>query len=229
MLLNCGIGEDSWESLGLQGDQTSQSSRKSVLIIHWKDWCWSWNSNTLLTWCEELTHWKRPWCQERVKARGEGGNRGWNSWMASLILGSWVWASSGSWCWTGKPGVLQSMGSQRIGHDWAAEQQQQIIKSSVFSVEQACPVHCDAIDCNSLGSSIPGIFQAKILEQVAISFSRGSSQPRDQTCYSCIGRQILYHWATREWSSQISVCVFLILIYVIDLEPIQILQDNLLI
>ena len=74
MLLNCGGGEDSWESLGLQGDPTSPSSRKSVLNIHWKDWCWSWNSNTLATWCEELTHLKRPWCWERLKA---GGRRVW--------------------------------------------------------------------------------------------------------------------------------------------------------
>ena len=59
MLLNCGVGEDSWESLGLQGDQTSQSWRKSVLDIYWKDWCWSWSSNPLATWCKELTHWKR--------------------------------------------------------------------------------------------------------------------------------------------------------------------------
>ena len=65
MLLNCGVREDSWESLGLQGDPTSPCQRKSVLNIHWKDWCWSWNSNTLATWCEELTHLKRPWCWMR--------------------------------------------------------------------------------------------------------------------------------------------------------------------
>ena len=59
MLLNCGIGEDSWESLGLQGDSTSPSQRRSVLGVHWKDRCWSWNSNTLATWYEEMTHWKR--------------------------------------------------------------------------------------------------------------------------------------------------------------------------
>ena len=110
MLLNCGVGEDSWESLGQQGDQTSQSQRKSVLNIHWKDWCWS--SNTLATWCEELTHWKRPWCWERLKAGGEGDNRGWDGWMASLTRRTWVWASSGSWWWTWKPVMLQSMGSQ---------------------------------------------------------------------------------------------------------------------
>ena len=58
----CGFGEDSWESLGLQGGPTSPSYRKSVLNIHCKDWCWSWNSNTLATWCTKLIDWKRPWC-----------------------------------------------------------------------------------------------------------------------------------------------------------------------
>ena len=70
MLLNCGVGEDSWESLGLQGDPTSPSWKRSVLGVHWKDWCWSWNSSSLATSCEELTHWKRPWCWE-----GFGGRR----------------------------------------------------------------------------------------------------------------------------------------------------------
>ena len=67
--------EDSWESLGLQGDQTSQSYRKLTLNIYWKNWCWSWSSSTLATWCEELTHKKRPWHWERLRAR-EGGDRG---------------------------------------------------------------------------------------------------------------------------------------------------------
>ena len=71
------IGEDSWESLGLQRDPTSPSWRKSVLSIHWKDCCWSWSSNTLAAWCEELTHWKRPWSWEWLKAGGEGDDRGW--------------------------------------------------------------------------------------------------------------------------------------------------------
>ena len=74
MLLNCGVGEDSWESLGLQRDPTSPSQRRSVLDVHWKDWCCSWNSNTLATWCEELTQWKRPWCWIRLKV---GRKRGW--------------------------------------------------------------------------------------------------------------------------------------------------------
>ena len=80
MLSNCGAGESSWESLGLQGDLTSQSWRKSSLNIHWKDWCWS--SNTLATWCEELTHWKRPWCWERWRVGVEGDDKRWDGWMA---------------------------------------------------------------------------------------------------------------------------------------------------
>ena len=75
MLWNCGVREDSWESLGLQ-DQTSQSWKKSTLNIHWKDQCWSWSTNTLATWCEEPIHWKRSWCWERLKAGGEGDDRG---------------------------------------------------------------------------------------------------------------------------------------------------------
>ena len=91
---------------------------QSWIVSHWKDWCWSWSSNTLATWCEELTHWKRPWCWERLKAGGEGEDRGWDDWMASPTRSTGVWVSSGRWWWTGKPGVLQSMGLQRVGHDW---------------------------------------------------------------------------------------------------------------
>ena len=112
MLLNCGIGEDSRESLRLQGDPTSLSLRRSVLGVHWKDWCWSWNSNTLATSGEELTHWKRPWCWEGLGAGGEGGHRGWDGWMASPTWRTWVWVNSGSWWWTGRPGMLWFMESQ---------------------------------------------------------------------------------------------------------------------
>ena len=73
------------------------------------------------TWCEELTHWKRPWCWERLTAGGEGDDRGWDGWMSSPTGWTWVWVSSWSWWWTGKPGVLQSTGSQRVRHDWATE------------------------------------------------------------------------------------------------------------
>ena len=121
MLLNCGVGEDSWESLGLQGDPTSPSSRRSVLCVHWKDWCWNWNSNTLATWFKELTHLKISWSWERLRAGGEGDNRGWDGWMAPPTQWTWVWVNPGSWWWTGRPGVLQSIGSQRVGNDWTTE------------------------------------------------------------------------------------------------------------
>ena len=89
------------------------------LNIHWKDW--SWSSNTLATSCEELTHWKRLWCWEVLGAGGEGDDRGWDGWTASLTRWTWVWVNSRSWWWTGRPGVLRFMGSQRVGHDWVTE------------------------------------------------------------------------------------------------------------
>ena len=69
---------------------------------------------------QELTHWKRPWGLERLKA-GEGDNRGWDDWMASPTRWTWVWVSSGSRWWTGKPDMLQSMKPQRVRHDWTTE------------------------------------------------------------------------------------------------------------
>ena len=75
----------------------------------------------LATSCEELTHWKRPWCWETLKAGGKGDDRGWDGWMASSTWWTWVWVNSASWWWTGRPGVLQSMRSEKIGHGWASE------------------------------------------------------------------------------------------------------------
>ena len=121
MLLNFGVGKDSWESLRLQRDPTCPSQRKSVLNIHWKDWCWSWNFNILATWCKELTHLKRSWCWEWFKEGGEGDSTGWDNSMASPTQWTWVWVNSESWCWRGKAGVLRSMGSQSVTHNWATE------------------------------------------------------------------------------------------------------------
>ena len=121
MLLNCGVGEDSWESLGLQGDTASSFYRRSVLGVHWRDWCWNWNSNTLATWYEGLIHLKRPWCWERLRTGGEGDYRGWDDCMAILTRWTWVWVNSKSWWWTGRPGVLWFMGWQRVRHDWVTE------------------------------------------------------------------------------------------------------------
>ena len=75
----------------------------------------------LATSCEELTHWKRVWCWERLGAGGEGDNRGWDGSTTSPTRRTWIWVNSGSWWWTGRPKVLQFMGSQRVRQDWATE------------------------------------------------------------------------------------------------------------
>ena len=142
MLLNCGFGEDSWESLGLQGDPTSQSPRRSVLNVYWKDWCWRWNSNTLAIWYEELTHLKRPWCWERLKRGGEGDDRGWDGWITSPTQWTWVWINSRSWRWTRTPGVLQSMGLQRVGHDCVTELNWTELPHTYCVIKPNKNVHC---------------------------------------------------------------------------------------
>ena len=129
MLLNCGVGEDSWECLGVQGDPTSPFWRRSALGFLGKELCWSWNSSTLAISCEELTHWKRLRCWEGLEAGGEGDDRGWDGWMASLTRWTWVSVNSGSWWWTGRPGVLRFMWSQKVGHDWATD----LIWSTIIS------------------------------------------------------------------------------------------------
>ena len=114
-----------WRRL-LRVPWTARRSNQSILKeispnVYWKDWCWSWNSNTLATSCEELTHWKRRWCWEGLRAGGEGDDREWDGWMAAPTQWTWVWVNSGSWWWTGRPGVLRFMGPQRVGRDWATE------------------------------------------------------------------------------------------------------------
>ena len=109
--LNCNVGEDSWESLGLQEDQTSQSWRKLTLNIHWKVWAWSWSFNTLTILSKEPTNWKRPRCWERLKAGGEGKNRGQDGRMASPTQWTWVWAN------------FRRQWGCRVRRKWVTEQQ----------------------------------------------------------------------------------------------------------
>ena len=114
-----------WRRL-LRVPWTARRSNQSILkeispSVHSKDWCWSWNSNILVTWCKELTHLKRSWCWERLRAGGEGDDKRWDGWMASPTQWTWIWVNSGSWWWTGRPGMLQPFGSWRVGHDWATD------------------------------------------------------------------------------------------------------------
>ena len=91
----------------------NQSILKEIILnIHWKDWCWSWSSNTLATWCEEPAHWKRPWCWEKLRARGEGDIRGWDGWIASLTQWTWVLA----------PGDGEGQGSLACCSPWGRKE-----------------------------------------------------------------------------------------------------------
>ena len=118
MLLNCGVGEDSWESLDCKeiqpvlGNQPwdffGRNDAKAETLVLWPPHAKSWLIG-------------KDSCWEGLGAGGEGDNRGWDGWMASATRSTWVWVNSRSWWMTGKPGVLQSMGSQGIGQDWATE------------------------------------------------------------------------------------------------------------
>ena len=101
-----------WRRL-LRVSWTARRSKQSILkeISHEYS-LEGWNSTTLATLCEELTHWKRLWCWEGLGAGGEGDDRGWDGRMASLTRWTWVWVNSGSWWWTGRPGILRFMESQ---------------------------------------------------------------------------------------------------------------------
>ena len=81
-------------------------------------------TSILVTWCKKLTYWKSPWSWERLRAEGEEGIRGWDGWVESPMQWTWSWANFGRWCRTGRPGVLQFMGSQRVRHSCATEQWQ---------------------------------------------------------------------------------------------------------
>ena len=112
---------------------------------------------------QRADHLKRPWCWERLKVGEKGDDRGWDGWMASLTQRTWLWVNSGSWWWTGRPGVLQSMGSHRVRHDWPTE---------LKTARLLCP----------------GDFPGKN-SRVGFHFLlQGSFLPKDQTCVSCIGK-----------------------------------------
>ena len=120
MLLNCGVGEGSWESLDC----------KEIQPVHPKgDQSWVFigrthvEAETPILWPPDVKNWLigKDWFWERLKAGGEGDDRGWDGWVASPTWWTQVWASSGSWWRTENPGVLQSMGTQRVRHDWVTE------------------------------------------------------------------------------------------------------------
>ena len=121
--------------------------RRSVLGVHWKDWCWSWNSSTLATWCEELTQWKRPWCWERLRAGGEGDNRGWDGWLDNITdsmdvslgrLG--VGDGQGGLACYGSWGRKESNTTERLNWNWTTEfKHEKITKHIDYSTEVRLP------------------------------------------------------------------------------------------
>ena len=121
MFLKCGVGEDFWSPLDYKEIQPVHLKGNHPWIFIGRTGAEAETPVLRIIWFKELTRWKRPWCWERLRAGGEGDNRGWDGWMASPTQWTWVWASSRSWWWTGRPGVLQSMGSQRFGPDQVAE------------------------------------------------------------------------------------------------------------
>ena len=119
MLLNCGVGEDSWVP------RSARRFNQSILKEISPEYSGRTDAEgkTPILWPPDAKSWLiwSPWCWERLRTGGEGDNRGWDGWMASQTRWTWVWVNSGSWWWTGRPGMLRFMGSQRVGHDWAAE------------------------------------------------------------------------------------------------------------
>ena len=187
MFLNCGVGEDSWESLRLQGIQPVNPKGNQS---------WIFKEGLILK--LKLQHfghlmWRTDSLEKTLMLRmieGEGDNRVWDGWMASPIPWTWVWVNSWSWWWTGRPGVLQFMGSQWVRHDWVIELKwtvparllgswnssdkktgadchfllQCMKAQSESEVVHSCPTLSDPMDCSPPGSSIHGIFQARVLE-----------------------------------------------------------------
>ena len=109
---------------------------KWVLNIHWKDWCWSWIQLQYTGHLMRRTDsFEDTLMLGKIKAGGKGDDREWDGWMASLIQWTWVWVNSGSWWWTGRPGVLQSMGLQRVGLNWVSELNRTVLLNNFLNLE----------------------------------------------------------------------------------------------
>ena len=222
---NYGVGENSWESFRLQGDPTSQSWGKSILNTHWKDWCWSWSSilwppdvKNWLTRKDPVVG--KDWRQEE-KGMTEDEMVGWYYQLNEheLEQAPGVGDGQGSLACCSPWDHKESDTTEQL--NWTDLSIYLPIYLSIFAytqpyityihsyngiifyssmsaclVVQLCPILWDLLDCSLPGFSVHGIFQARILDCVAISYSRGSSRPSDWTwfsCISCIVRWILYH------------------------------------
>ena len=207
MLLNCGVGEDSWESLGLQGDPTSSFWRRQLWDFFGRNHA---KAETPVLWPPHAKSWLigkdsdagRDWGQEE-KGMTEDEMAGWHhrlngrefEWTPGVGDGQGGLACCDSW-------------GRRVGHDWETELNW---TESESEVARWCPTLCNPMHCSPPGSSVHGIFQAKILEWVVTFFSSRSSQPRDWTRVSRIVGRRFTIWTTREvLSSRVIVFNFVL-------------------
>ena len=162
MLLNCGVGEDSWESLDCKEIQPVNPKGNQSWIFYERT---DDEAETPILWPPDVKscHLKSPWCWRRLQVEGEGDDRGWYGWMASPTQWTWVWVNSRSSWWTGRPGVLQSMGLQRVRHNWVTELNwTDLIPNVLSSFLMLILVHC----CNSsLRDEVEEGYSGKILFQ----------------------------------------------------------------
>ena len=194
MLFNCGVGEDAWESLGLQGYQSSQSQRKSVLNIHCKDWCWNLNSNTLATWWEELTHWKRPWFWEDWRQEEKGVTEDEIVGCHYRLHGHEFVQAPGVGDWQGSLACWGPWSCKESDIDWETEL---IIKSLFifFCVCVSCSVMSDSLWSHIL--YLTGVFclwnsPGRILDWVSIFLSRASAGEIRIGCFKSRGTLYIY-------------------------------------
>ena len=155
--------------------------------IHWKDWCWS--SNTLATQCKEPTHWKRPWCWERLKAREEWGDRVWDNWVVSPTQWTWVWANSGRWWKTGKPGVVQWMGHKEL--DTTKQLNNKVLrwlkqKNKEYGKEVKSKANRGCVGSGLVGVHFKGTLWAELYAVISKNWltPRGATSPQLESVFS---------------------------------------------
>ena len=184
-----------WNNCSLAGGRNNGPRAPSCVHVQFSSvaqfYLTDWNSSTLATSCEELTHWKRLWCWEGLGAGGEGDNKGWDGWMASLT--QWTWVNSGSWWWTGRTGVLRFMGSQRVRHDWVTELNWiELWPLGLQHARLPCPLPTPGACPNSCPSSRwyhPTISSSVVSFSSLQSFPASGSFPMSQ--FFALGGQVL--------------------------------------
>ena len=198
-----------WCSTFLRVPWTARRSSQSFLKEISPEYSWeglmlNWNSSTSATWCEELTHSKRPWCWERLKQEEKGMTED-EIVVESPTRWAWVWASSKRWWWTRKPGTLQSMGSQRVGHDWVTEQ------PSAFPVAKSCTVLCNPWTVARQTPLLMGFLRKEYWSGLTFSFPGNLLHQGWTPCL--LHQQVLYCWVTQEAFILLSVLLLLEILF----------------